>query len=361
MEVIHFTAGPDDQGRRLDKILKKILKNCSVPKIYKAVRKGLVKLNGKKSAPEQKIEENDDIEIAAFLLNKEESEQNEATNDGSVISSGKPHNQNIKIETIFRNEHIFIINKPYGISVHGDNSLVHLMKTDFLLHSGKSLSFTPGPLHRLDRQTTGLLAFSLSLKGARYFSEKIQTHEIKKIYLGIIQGILKAPETWHDKITQAGRDGTMPCGTTIGPDSEKRPDSTIVPDSPVGPDCNIWHGGFYTMKAAADGKECITTATPLSYGEASGQSLTLTRFEIETGRKHQIRLQSSIHGHPLFGDTAYGGAVSKCKELSKPKILLHARKMIFPADNPIGLPSSIEAPLPPDFENFIKDFKSKNF
>jgi 23S rRNA pseudouridine955/2504/2580 synthase len=175
------------------------------------------------------------------------------------------------------------------------------------LRVSASLSFTPAPLHRLDKQTTGILVCSESLEGAHWFSSALLNHKIQKRYLGLAEGLLDSPEDWEDLLDEDG----------------------------------------FPAKIAK------THASPLSFGSYRGKAVTLVEYEIATGRKHQIRAQSVIHGHPLLGDTKYGGArIDEGQEF-----YLHAWKMGFPAEKSAGLPELITAPIPAAYKKMLEKCK----
>lgn len=312
MEKLYFRAGKDDAGRRFDRVLRTFLEEKGMSDIYKALRKGLIRVNGHKVQPDYKVEEYDEISIAAFIMD-------DSRNGAELPSLNNPAGGKFSIHTVFENAHLKIINKPYDVSVHGRDSLESVMNHE--LHpSCTSLSFKPGPLHRLDRKTTGLLAYSLSIEGARWFSAAISEHVVKKYYIGISQGKIDAACHWNDMIT-----------------SEKNRGSS-----------------FYMMKESSGDSEnerlAETTAVPLAYGSYGGVNVTLTQFQIMTGVKHQIRLQSSIHGFPLLGDTAYGGR----KIHEKQDFFLHALELHFPESNPLELPLVLRAEMTGDFAAVMK-------
>ena len=191
-----------------------------------------------------------------------------------------------------------------------------------------SLSFKTGPLHRLDRKTTGLLAFSQNLQGAQCFSEKIKSHEIQKVYLALLEGNLTENQIWEEKIDKSEISNEK--GT-------RRKDS----------------GRFHTVSVNSDeGKMAHTEVTPLSHGLFWGKDVTLARVLIKTGRTHQIRAQAGFHGFPLLGDTAYGSGKIDSKKWGQ-DFFLHASELHFPPDNPLNLPEKISAPLPKAFENIL--------
>lgn len=310
MDFKDFPFGQDDTDRRLDKIIRRFLPDRSLSEVYGLIRKGLVRINGKKTKENYRISEGDVLNIAEFLCQK----LSEAAPD---TPSEKPENRS-KIDInkliVFKNEHLLILNKPYDIKVHGDSdSLDTAVKAWYEKNvSNDSLSFKSGPLHRLDRKTTGLLVFSLSSQGARWFTENLENHVIRKTYLGIMEGAFPEKARWEDKICKV--------------EDQK---------------------GFVTVKKDDEnGKTAITNAKPLEYKEIRGFKTTLTEYDIETGRTHQIRCQSSIHGFPLFGDTAYGS--SKQKGLSR-DFYLHAWKLHFPKDNPLNLPETVTCNPDKDF------------
>ncbi len=321
MEFKDFTAGKDDDGRRLDRVLRIFLNNKSLGEIYKLIRKGLIKVNHAKCKPEQHVNQGDLISIAAFLLENQNADKAENLNDSSL-----------QLKIIFQNEHLLIIDKPYGTSVHGsekspdsglDKIVLSYYEKNLKDKKAASLSFRPGPLHRLDRNTTGLLVFSLSLEGAKYFSDSIKNHTVQKKYLGLAQGKLSQSEVWEDNIQEA--------------DSSE--------------------DGFYTVVEDEQGKKAVTIAKPLLYTSIGVIPVTLVEYTIKTGRKHQIRLQSKLHQHSLIGDKAYGGKA--CKELKR-EYYLHAYSLIFPEDNQLQLPKEIKTGLPDDFKSLLQGCEFEN-
>ena len=297
MERKEWTLRSDDAGRRLDRVLRRLLKENSQGAIEGALRKGLVRLNGKKASASCLTREGDVLSAAAFLL-----PESDEANFGSAP---------LPYDIIFKNQNLIFIDKPAGIAAHGPGSVAEFFagqKTD-------SLSFVSAPLHRLDKGTSGLLAVSNSLEGARWFCQKLKDHEIKKFYWGIALGRLEREELWEDKLE------------------------------------NSFGGeGFETSRVAEGGGQkalmAKTIATPIKRGLFCGKEISLVQYQIFTGRKRQIRAQSAFHGFPLLGDKAYGAGDGK--------YYLRSMRMEFP-DNNLGIPSVIEAPEAQDFLAFFKD------
>lgn len=265
-----------------------------------------MRLNSKKIPPNHLTQKGDELSVAAFLLENEKPETKRRENPPCAVprhSASENPLRNFSVEEIivFQNEHIVFLDKPFGISVHGKDSLEEIFSKSFQ-KSAKSISFRQGPLHRLDKNTTGLIAFSASLSGAKWFSEKMRNHEIKKSYLGIVEGKISHEQVWRDEI---------------------------------------------------EGKDAHTIARPLAHGNFGGVDLTFAEYKILTGRKHQIRAHGAAHGHPLFGDEKYGGKGRRAP--ARGQYFLHAYKMEFP-ENELSLPNFLKIALPENFSEFLKTY-----
>jgi 23S rRNA pseudouridine955/2504/2580 synthase len=284
MDFQRFTVATDDSDRRLDRIVRRLLPEMPLSRIYQLMRKGLIKLDGKKADPAIHPREGCEIWIASPVW-ESGGLMDASPGKDEVMPAFTP-------EILFRNADLLFINKPRGMATHGEGGLDRVMTP--LLETSESLSFRPGPLHRLDKGTTGLLAFSRSLAGAQWFSESIRRHDIRKYYLGIVDGALTGETAWID--------------------------------------------------VDEEGKRMETVATPIVQSAEGTARYTLIRFRIVTGRKHQIRIQSSAHGFPLSGDSKYGSARKE-----DGSYFLHARRIVFPETRLPGLPDELYAPLPERF------------
>jgi len=192
---------------------------------------------------------------------------------------------------------LLVLNKPAGVPVHGPGGLDIIVQKYLYKKIPASLSFRPGPLHRLDQPTSGILVFSTSLAGAHYFTALTREGRLVKGYLALVEGLLTKEEVWEDRLVR---------------DSQRH--KTLA------------------ANGAVDGKAALTRVRPL----ASAAGLTLVRAVIGTGRTHQIRAQAALHGHPLAGDRKYGGG------FQPEGFLLHAHTLT-------GLPVDLCAPPPPAF------------
>ena len=307
MEFKTFECSEDDSGRRLDRVCQALLKGTGV-NVQEALRKSLLKLGGKKARGSDRVKKGDIITAAAFFFeNVKEKDKNEECVNKKVL-------KNIQLDIIYRNDNLCFINKPKGMKSQGSISEDCVSTFARNLEVKGSLSFIPAPLHRLDRYTSGLMAVSLSMEGARTFSLMLKERSVRKIYAAVVEGSLESSFFLEDFIT--------------GSDAEN---------------------GFYTVKDDISKKaenRALTRITPLSYGNYEGRKVTLIQAEILTGKKHQIRFQCAKKGFPLLGDTAYGG--------KKGPFLLHSALMIFENSGLLNRPCMIKAPFPEECDSFIK-------
>ena len=362
MDFTDFAAGSDDGGRRVDRVLRRFLHGANLSSVYGALRKGLILVNAQRVKPDARIESGDVVSIASFLLQNEKSSESENT----PIENRRTHKTApLPYTVVFANEHFLVIDKPYGLAVQGKNSIAEKIAAYYAASVPKekrSLSFVAGPLHRLDKNTTGILFFSWSLEGAAWFSSALKAHRIQKKYVAIAEGAMECECVWEDFIkkndepeagfytvrvvsgstTGAGDVQNLTSGTGNLQNRASASDGTR--------DCNAAGASIPAKDACAaihGAKRAITKAKPLCRASYKGQSVTLAEYEIETGRMHQIRAQSAFYGFPLLGDTAYGG--SRIDEAQD--FFLHAYEVRI-GENPVGLPPVLTSTLPAAFESF---------
>ena len=265
----------------------------------------------------------DILSISEILLSAEKQpvrnksasgEQNQSHTSGKRRhTSGRQARIPTDIPILLQTTDLLIINKPAGIPVHGEHSIDTLFSGDAHLCDNtiqcgamvrlspnmppavrfgdkplQSLSFKPGPLHRLDKDTTGVLCFSRTLAGAQWFSQCLREKTVGKYYLGVVRGVMLSQ----------------------------------------------------LITAEDESGKTITQCYSLRYNKEIEVSLML--FKLITGKKHQIRKHTASVGHPLAGDRKYqgGNPLPACK-----RYLLHAWRLYFPASRPADMPAFIEAPF----------------
>ena len=262
--------------------------------IYSGLRKGLIKVNGRKKGQSYLIQENDVIAVKESINFKHES---------SPAAQADRKSPGIDSISVLRTENLLILNKPAGMLTHGENSIATLIDNE-LTGIAPSLSFKPAPLHRLDRNTSGLITVSLTIEGASHFSELIRSRRVKKYYIGMCIG---------------------------GPGRQVR-----LSDVLVRPRLKTRVSGSPSQDQTS-GSTALTTAETIL--EKNGLALCL--FRIETGLTHQIRAQASAAGFPLAGDKKYSGDYRGFKNY-----ILHAYALSLDEPDDICGFESCFAPLP---------------
>ena len=263
------------------------------------------------------------IEENYILVNDKKQKVSYKVKFGDVITVEKPKPkqiklkaENIPIDIIYEDDDIIVVNKPKGMVVHPangnpDGTLVNaIMAICKNSLSGIGGEIRPGIVHRLDKDTSGLLIVAKNDIAHVKMSEQIKNHEVKKTYIALVRGVIKENEATID----------MPIGRSQS-DRKK-------------------------MAVNKNGKNAVTHIKVLKRYE----KYTLLEVNIETGRTHQIRVHLSHIGYPIVGDYTYSngknefGIVGQC---------LHAKKLEF--KHPITQKEmKLEAPLPEYFENIIK-------
>ena len=320
---ITLTAAADDDGRRLDRILRKALAELPLSAIHRLLRQGRVSVNGERAGADRRVRTGESI-----MVDVEE----------ELLRSARKHTgkEASALEIVFEGEGLLVLNKPAGLVVHGPDSLEEQVRSYLEPKLPASLSFRPGPLHRLDKSSSGLIAFSTSLKGARLFSSLMRERKIRKFYLALLEGRIEREEIWEDELV-----------------SEKRAKTALS-----------------RVRTLA-----FNTVGNLAVGNTVGNTCyTLALVEIETGRTHQIRAQAAKRGHPLAGDRKYGGSRSTVGRTAigsstVSNFLLHAWRLEFqmeiPQESSSDLlphwPRSLEAPLPQRFQGKIFELFGNDF
>ncbi|MDX9800564.1 MAG: RluA family pseudouridine synthase [Spirochaetia bacterium] len=274
-------AGADDQDKRIDRILRIILPSLPLGIIYREIRKGRIRINSKKTDPGRHISKGDSIEIHRSLLPLLKMDIDNLNMPDVILSSVKKEDL-FSLDIIFENSMILAVNKPAGIAVHQgsrrsnkgiagkkETTLDEIVKSRYSEITGRSLSFSPSPLHRLDKNTSGIILFGKSIEGARIITELLREKKIKKKYIALLDRCLDAPAEWTDYLSH---------------DTDR--------------------GIAISKTFETGGRKAVTRAVPLLHSKQQ----TLAAVDMETGRYHQIRKQCAIHGHPLSWDRKYGSS-----------------------------------------------------
>lgn len=314
--MIKLTISENEENQRLDRFLKKYLRNAPLSYIYKLIRKD-VKVNGKRSEIERMLAFGDEITI---YISEEEVRSYQ---EKKTLTTNKK-----QFRIAYEDDHMIIVEKPFGLLVHGDktekrntlaNQVAGYLADKGEYSPGKEKTFVPSPVNRLDRNTTGLVIFGKNNRALQSLNHMIRERGyINKYYLTIVHGELKKELILKDKMEKDESRNTV---RVIGLDSE-------------------------------EGKVMETIARPLK----TAKGYTLVEVELVTGRTHQIRAHLAKAGYPVIGDVKYGGKTQNKKVDQKFQLttqFLHAYRLYFidgvsPLEYVKGL--EVKSDLPPHLE-----------
>ena len=292
-----INVSDEETGERIDSFLSGKTEFTRT-RIQQLIKDKNITVNGKATKSSYKIEENDEIAIEV-----PEAETTEI----------KP--ENIKIDIVYEDSDIAVINKQAGLVVHPAHGHYSGTLVNAILYHIKDLSgingeIRPGIVHRLDKDTSGLIVIAKNDKVHTALTEMFQEKKIKKTYLAILKGKLNKSE---GKIV-----------TQIGRDKNDRKKMTVIDD-------------------ITKGKNAIT-----NYKVVSQNNLfTLVKVNIETGRTHQIRVHMRHLGYPILGDSVYG------RKDNEKRQMLHAYKLEFL--HPVtGHQMEFTGEIPEDFQKALK-------
>lgn len=297
-----FIVKAEEAGKRIDAYLSSKNEDISRVAIQRLIEEEKILVNGKKTKASYKVQENDKI--------TQEEEKPQEINLKA---------QDIPIEIIYEDDDIIVVNKPKGLVVHPangnpDGTLVNAIMAickDSL--SGIGGEIRPGIVHRLDKDTSGILVVAKNDKAHINMSEQIKNHTVQKTYIALVRGIVKENEATIN----------MPIGRSAK-DRKK-------------------------MAVTKNGKEAITHFKVIK--RYPNENCTLLEVKIETGRTHQIRVHLSQIGYPVIGDTTYSSGKNKWGVQGQ---CLHAKSLEF--KHPITQKEMfLEAELPEYLQKIIKE------
>ncbi len=315
----------EDLDRRLDVCIVERMPHLSRSFVQKLITDGYVTVNSKTQRPGYKVRRGDHIKVAV------------PKTEPTTISA-----QNIPLDVLYEDDHIIVINKPKGMAVHPapgnwSGTLVNAILAHCPNLSGIGGVERPGIVHRLDKDTSGLIVVAKTDQAHRMLQQQIQKRTAERKYTALVWDETK----FNEAVVEA----------PIGRHPTDRQKMAVIKDTTR-----------YTAR------EAITRLRVIE----RYKGFTLLEAKLETGRTHQIRVHCSFIGHPVVGDPVYGGtkrtvpqSYSKLQQQELEQLIgnlqgqaLHAHSLVF--EHPFKHEMlSFEAPLPPDMQALV-DWLRKN-
>ncbi|WP_339750097.1 23S rRNA pseudouridine(955/2504/2580) synthase RluC [uncultured Marinobacter sp.] len=302
--VLWVTVDEDNEGQRVDNFLLAQLRGVPKSIIYRMVRKGEVRVNKGRVRPDTRLKAGDQVRIPP-VIRKEKPEQ---------VAPGSRVQGVVEAAILFENEQMLVVNKPSGIAVHGGSGLSFGLIE--VLRSARPSARFLELVHRLDRDTSGLVMVAKKRSALRYLQDELRQNRIRKHYHALVAG------DWQASVDRVD----APLLRYEMPNGERR------------------------VKVDQSGKVSLTAFRCLY----RYQGYSLVEASPITGRTHQIRVHSAWAGHPVAGDDKYMDDVSlkAFRAIGGQRLMLHARTLEF------TLPASdesmrLEAPYDDAFSDML--------
>ncbi|GAC1649580.1 MAG: RluA family pseudouridine synthase [Acidobacteriaceae bacterium] len=322
MEAQVYVAGAGDVGLRLDRFLAQHMPQISRARVQELIEAGVVSVGDGLVRASYRMKGGERVEVSGETQRPQIKAEAEA----------------IELDVVLDDPDFAVVNKASGMTVHagaGDlsrnrgtlvNAMLHRFQT--LSNSGDELR--PGIVHRLDRDTSGLVIVAKTDFAHRRLAEQFQTREVRKTYVALVHGVMKP------------KSGTMRLAITRDPIHRKRMRAV--------------------REESARARAAVTHFEEVESISGAYGRFTLLQVRIETGRTHQIRAHMAALRHPVVGDALYGAAAvlrssnAELPELSLGRNFLHAAELDFKHPQS-GEPVHCHAPLPGQLQDFLHQLR----
>ena len=323
----------EEAGMRLDRWFKRRFPSLTLSHLAKIARKGEVRVEGKRVETSTRLEEGQSVRVPPLTLDAPVA---------PAIRRIKPEDaQAIRDMVLFEDKHVLVLNKPYGLAVQGGSgTTVHIdgMLASLVDEKGNR----PVLVHRLDRDTSGVLLVAKNRKIAADLGEIFRSRKAHKIYWALVEGV---PKPSQGRISLY-----LAKGAGMG---DERPSRGRKPDAQAA------RRDMEKMRVAKHGEDDAQhSLTYYAIVDKVAPKCAWLSMKPLTGRTHQLRAHAEAIGHPIFGDPKYGHDEDAAKRHHDPmrampdnmdrKLHLLARRLILP--HPMGGTIDVTAPLPPHMQ-----------
>lgn len=300
----------DEAGMRLDRWFRVHFPDVGHVYLQKLLRTGQVRVDSRRVEANARLEAGAEVRVPRVVRQPPKSRSSEATD---APTTSKADRELIESCILFEDDDILVLNKPFGIAVQGGTGTRRHI--DGIL-AGMIDRFGDRPrlVHRLDRDTTGVLLIAKKRDIAAKLGRTFQTRAAAKTYWALVKGL---PSPRQGKIEAA-------LVKASGPDGDR-----VRKAEPGEQDAAMHATTHYAVIDRVANRAAWVSLKPV------------------TGRQHQLRAHMAMIGHPIIGDNKYEGGITQIMEALEPKLHLHARRLVLPHPRPGKPPIDVTAPLPP--------------
>ena len=282
---------PAEEGQRLDRYLRKLLPDTPLGAIFKMLRRGVIRVDGKKAKQDLRLVAGMHVTLPPSAMPRTSAQPAKpATSNASVARAAAVRSRGLKPEILHRDDDLLVVVKPAGLAVQPGSGQDHhvLAWLDVQSFGTRTATYRPAPVHRLDRGTSGLLVIGLSPAGSRGLADSFRDDRVDKSYVAVVEGVPSPAQA------------TIDVPLLLRETARAHQPKVLVDDR---------------GKAARTDYEVLD----------SGRNRALLQLTLHTGRTHQIRAHLGHIGHPILGDRRYGAAAQRGDAF-----FLHACKLTLP-------------------------------
>ncbi|MEL6297107.1 MAG: RluA family pseudouridine synthase [Pseudomonadota bacterium] len=302
-----------DDGLRLDRWFRQHFPHVTNGHLQKLLRKGQVRVDAKRAAANQRVEAGNEVRVPPAVRNPETSAQaGKRPTPKPPLGVSKADRALIDGLVLFEDDDVLVLNKPQGLAVQGGSGTRRHID-GMLMGMSDRFGDRPRLVHRLDRDTTGVLLVAKSRKAAAALGAVFQSRAAAKTYWALVTGV---PRPAQGEVAAA-------LVKAAGPEGDR-------------------------VRKARPGEQdrAMHATTHYAVIERAGTKTAWVSLKPTTGRQHQLRAHMAILGHPIVGDPKYDGGMDLPAENMPAKLHLHARRLVIPHPSGQGT-IDVSAPLPP--------------
>jgi 23S rRNA pseudouridine955/2504/2580 synthase len=301
----------DEDGLRLDRWFKIHFPDVGYTYLQKLLRSGQVRVNSKRVEAKQRLEAGQKVRVPAVV--RQPAKQKTGLDAAQTATASKADRDLIEGMILYEDDHVLVLNKPFGLAVQGGTGTKRHID-GILAGMADRFGDRPRLVHRLDRDTTGVLLIAKHRDAAAKLGRVFQTRSAAKTYWALVKGVPKPPQ---GKVAAA-------LVKASGPEGDR-------------------------VRKAEPGEQdkAMHATTHYSVIDRVAHKAAWVSLKPVTGRQHQLRAHMALIGHPIVGDNKYGAADVLVDSGIDTKLHLHARRLVLPHPFVPGTKIDVTAPLPP--------------